>query len=121
MSTTIKVAPPHSIILIVDVTRGDVPDVTRTGIFWATDSCLVVGTFSSSDGETEISMAHGAAAENLGAPSFDVYLETPSKVVVIVTTDEETIYQAAVKETRTRVRVWINHPTEPDKIDIVFD
>jgi hypothetical protein len=44
--------------------------------------------------------------------------ETPSHAVVVWTVEDEMVLSAKVPDAETRVRIWVNHPTEPDKVII---
>ena len=57
----------------------------------------------------------GRAMSILAALPLDG-LETPSKAVIISTAEHETVMNANVPTQSTRVRIWTNHPTEPDRI-----
>ncbi len=68
------------------------------------------------DGETEVTLGAARDVDPGGPPVFDGVLETPSKAVIISTAEHETVMNANVPTQSTRVRIWTNHPTEPDRI-----
>jgi len=70
------------------------------------------------DGETEIILGPIIEVNPNAQPAFDGILETPKFSVVVSTVERETILSSSVPSTRTRVRIWVNHPTEPDKVQI---
>ena len=73
------------------------------------------------DGETEIVLGLMHEINPGSRPAFDGMLETPSRAVVVSTVEEEVLLEAIVSSTRTRVRIWVNHPTEPDKVLVGLD
>ena len=70
------------------------------------------------DGKTEIIL--GACKEvNPGRPiTFESFLETPGREVAVRTCEFDTLLFAKVPTDSTRVRIWTNHPTEPDRVII---
>jgi hypothetical protein len=68
------------------------------------------------DGQTEIIMGATPEIDPGYRPGFDGLLETPNFVVCVWTIEWEKVLEARVPATSTRVRVWGNHPTEPDRI-----
>ncbi len=118
MSISRKIAAPNGLVLVSDLHGGPPPDVMGGSLIAATSSCIAVGCMSDSNGPTEITLG---SAQDLGSrddPAFEGELETPSKVVAVRTVLHETILQATVPRPRTKVRIWVNHPTEPDRVFI---
>ena len=115
MKTATKIAPPNSLLVVSDLHGGIPPAVTRGPRLWWTPSCIMIGCLSFMDGETEVSLGrqepHGATR-----PAFDGILDTPSKMVVVSTVEWTPILSTSVESTKTRVRIWTNHPTEPDDV-----
>jgi hypothetical protein len=70
------------------------------------------------DGETEISLGDIRDANLNVQPAFDGILDTPNFSVVVSTVERKTVLSSSVPGTRTRVRIWVNHLTEPDKVQI---
>jgi hypothetical protein len=118
MSTSIKIAPPNSLLLVSDREGGTVPEITRERRLWFTPSCIAIGCLAFMDGETEVTLANTRDVHSDNEPAFDGVLETPSRTVIVWTVERKTLLEAAVDGRRTRVRVWTNHPMEPDKVAI---
>jgi hypothetical protein len=70
------------------------------------------------DGETEVTLGSAGEVDPGELPAFDAMLETPNHAVVVSTVEDETVLSARVPGSETRVRIWVNHPTEPDNIVI---
>jgi hypothetical protein len=68
------------------------------------------------DGETEVTLGSSDEVDPGELPAFDATLETPNRAVVISTVEDETVFSAKVPNVETRVRIWVNHSTEPDRI-----
>jgi hypothetical protein len=61
-TSSIKVAPANSLVMITDAQGGFGPDVSRSiPAIWSTDTCVAVGCLVEMDGETKITI--GPAAE----------------------------------------------------------
>ena len=70
------------------------------------------------DGETEVTLSPAEDLNFGNPPAFDADLETPNRVVTVWTVERETVLETTVPSTQTRLRIWVNHPTEPDNIVI---
>jgi|SRR5262249_15346038 hypothetical protein len=118
MPQSIRISPPNSLLLICDPAGGKVPDFVPEELVLATSSCISVGCLTFADGATEITL--GPAGEvNAGAsPAFDGELETPNQAVMVSTVEWESLLEERVPSAITRIRIWINHPIEPDKVTI---
>jgi hypothetical protein len=68
------------------------------------------------DGPTEFVLGPTREVDPGDRPAFDGQLETPNCAVVVSTVERELLLSENVPTKRTRVRIWVNHPTEPDKV-----
>ena len=68
------------------------------------------------DGPTEVTLDAATNVDPGNAPVFDGSLETPSRTVVASTVDRKPLLRVSVPGNQTRVRIWTNHPMEPDKV-----
>jgi hypothetical protein len=118
MHNTIRIAPPNSLLFVSDVDGGTPPEITRRGRLWTTSSCIAVGCLAFMDGETEVSLGQARDVDPGGQPAFDGVLETPNRAVMVSTAEGEKVLDAGVPGKSTRVRIWTNHPTEPDRVII---
>jgi hypothetical protein len=76
---------------------------------------------SDSNGKTEVIIGAAQEVDPRDNPAFVGELETRNRAIVVRTVLREPIVQASVPRSSTRVRIWVNHPTEPDKVTIGFD
>ena len=116
MASTIRIAPPYSLVFISDLDGGTSPECIGETCLWATPSCIAVGYLMFQDGETQVTLGRAQEVNPGGRPVFDGLLETPNKPVIVSTAEHETLLDIRVHNTSTRVRIWSNHPTEPDKV-----
>ena len=120
MRKSIKTAPANSIFFLEDAGGGGrYPEIDqRIPRIWSTESCIIIGTLAFMDGETELTLSDEGVPP--GAPVFDGLLETPSKVVEASTSENETLMLCEVMGHATRIRVWTDHPSEPEHIFVAL-
>lgn len=115
-----RVAPPNSLLLVMDQTVGKVPDSMNHGLVAATASCVAVGTLSEADGETLILLSDELPSQlQTQLLVFDGVLATPSKKISVCSVVDDSLLVLDVPESSTRVRIWANHAVEPDEIIVV--
>jgi hypothetical protein len=68
------------------------------------------------DGETLVTLGPASEVDPGEAPAFDAMLDTPNRAVVVSTVERQTVLETRVPNARTRVRIWVDHPSEPDKV-----
>jgi hypothetical protein len=122
-TSSVKIAPPNSLIFISDVDGGVVPDpdrIARTAGIVSTDSCVAVCCLAEMDGKTEITMGPAAEIKLSDNPAFDGMLSTPTRTLVVSTVDWQKLLEATVPTQQTRLRVWTNRRREPDKVSVGF-
>lgn len=116
MPVSLKAAPPHSVVLVCDFESADVPQSMLGGLISANSGCIAVGCLSELDGETEFVLGTTNEVDSGQGSAFDGYLETPTRRVVLRSVLGETLLEHEVSQARTRVRIWVNHDSEPDRI-----
>jgi hypothetical protein len=47
-------------------------------------------------------------------------LNTPDNKIIVSDANEPEMAKASVPTTRTRIRIWVNRPTEPDEVLIAW-
>jgi hypothetical protein len=118
MSTSLKIAPPYSLVLICDPEEAEIPKSMEGGIIASTSSCIAVGCRAEIDGETEIVLGSVSEVDPDDEPIFQGHLKTPSYKIAVQTALDETILEMPVRDRQTAVRVWVNNRREPDKVII---
>ena len=113
---SIVVAAPNSLIAIAAApTATGVPRIGRESIA-STASCILVACRMFQDGETKITF--GNPTKTNSRLTFDGLLDTPDRTVAVWIVPWEKVLEAKVSVRRTRIRIWTNHPSEPDDIHI---
>ena len=116
MNISTRFSPPNSLLFISDPNGGKAPTPVRGPLILSTPSCISVGCYPEQDGPTEVILGKAQEVDPGGNPAFHGDLETPNRAVVVSTAERETVLEAKGPETRTHVRIWINHPRWPDKV-----
>ena len=121
MKAEIKIAPPNSLMLVMDHGVGCPPESMFRELVSSTPTCVAVGTRSEQDGETHIVLTDESSCE---APlnsilAFDGRIETSGGPVSIVDVLDRVLLSMNVSADKVRVRVWVNDQTEPDDIRVV--
>lgn len=106
-------------LIFIEDSAGGAPPEPKTGekvIF--TDSCVSVVCMHEIDGEVELSLREASQVAPSHDLAFDGTIDTPSREVMLTTVMSEVLLKAKVPGTRTRIRVWRNHPDWPDQVTI---
>lgn len=120
MTKQIKsISPEYNSFYIAGRANVDIPigHVATAGIV-STSQCINVSCLYYNDGDTTVEMAAFEEVGETSSPQFDAILLTPDRVVIVFETNEPEIMRADVPGMTTRVRIWTNHPTEPDRVRI---
>lgn len=121
MIKTTKLAPLNSIIVINDPSGGAVPKYVPDSPVMATESCIAVCCYPEQDGETEFTLGESTEVNPGRPPIFQGNLLTPSRKIVLETSELKPILEATTAQTTTLVRIWTNHRKWPDKVIIGID
>lgn len=120
MSTVARAAMKNALALIADPTGGRLPE-HLAGLITATESCLAVGCRNPDDAETEFVFGRATEFAECGEPTFSGVVATPSRRLAVRSIGHETIVEIATASEATLVRIWVDHPQEPDRIVIAVD
>jgi hypothetical protein len=116
VTKTLRVAPPNSLIFVRDEGGGVVPEFVPNRLVLATSSAVSVGCLAEMDGETEVTLGPIREIETKGLKVFDDVLETPTRRIVVETSEGEILLREDVASNRVRVCIWVNRVVEPDRI-----
>lgn len=116
MTTSAKVAPPNSLVLITDSGGGEIPASMAGSLIAATSSCIAVGCRSESDGETAFTLGFARDVNPSYAPFFEGKLATPNRKIVLRSVIGQTILEQQVSGWETTIQIWVNDTKEPDSV-----
>ena len=116
----ISMAPEYLMIFVSDPRAIDVPMQGEKRGIRATGECITIPCLYWNDGDTTVTMGSFAEVDQRRTADFDTVIETPSRRVVVTDVAMKQYAGQAVSNVKTRVRIWINHPTEPDEVVIAI-
>lgn len=86
----------------------------------ATSDCINVPCLYWNDGDTTITLGSFNEVNRRDEPAFDGILNTPDNKIILFDAIDPEMASAAVPTAQTRIRIWTNHPTQPDEVTIAF-
>jgi len=121
VTSSVKIAPPNSLLFISDTDGGNPPLPVRGAHILATESCVSIACYPWIDGETTVTLGPSREVDPGKPAAFDGQLETPNRTIVISTVEGNPILKEGVSETTTHVRAWVNNPSMPDEVIVGFE
>lgn len=112
---------PNAIFFVAGSQTRDTPRIQRGATIWSTSTCIAVGCTPDVDGETTISIGPSEHVGLPAEPAFDGELETAGRIVNVEIISGKRILQEQVPDLKTRIRIWVNHPVEPNNVTIGLD
>lgn len=113
-----KLAPPNSLILVMDPSARDLPKEMGDSLVSATRSAVAIACRAEIEGETEVMLGTDEEIDPGTDPVFTGQLDTPTGVVSVRTVLDEDVLALRVDRPRVTLRVWANDPTEPTVVRI---
>ncbi|WP_342359662.1 hypothetical protein [Terrarubrum flagellatum] len=120
VKVNLRIAPPHS-ILFLSGPKGGVAAEFEDRLFLFSPTCISFRCLMEHDGETDVTIGDSSEIEQITVPNFDEILRTPDKVVMLSMVAWKSLTKIAVETKQTRVRIWVNHPIEPDQVVIALN
>jgi len=124
MTTETKLAPPNSLLLVMDRDSGEIPESMDGKMIVSTPSSVAVGTLSEADGKTSVVLTDERIVINADPALcwlFGGVLTTPKKEIHVSTVLLQSILSLPVASIRTQVEIWANSQTEPSKLVVLVD
>jgi hypothetical protein len=122
MTLETQLAPPNSLLLIMDLEHGEIPESMRGRSVAATASCIAVATLAEMDAETKVLLTD---EQNLQTSTFDFTrifsgrIRTPNRAIHVCTVRLEPVLAMTVQSEETAIEVWTNSPVEPSGICVL--
>lgn len=91
----------------------------RRGVLSSPD-CILVPALYWYNGDTDVTFGPASEIMQAGQPDFDGMLNTPNKEIILFDALEPQYAIAPVPSTKTRIRVWMDHPEEPQNVTIAW-
>ena len=116
----ILTTPPNSVVLVMDGSVGQIPETMGSRAVSATESCVALGCRSAHDGPTQIQLGLGSNFQTSDQLVFQGELATPTGKLSVFSIMHDELLSAIVPSDKTSIRIFANHPAEPDRIAIVY-
>jgi hypothetical protein len=113
---SITFAPPYSVVVIDDPANKIIPAWVDGPVVSGTDSCLLVSCMAEVDGETEFTLGNVKEVNPAAHLVFRGVLDTPNLRIVLGTAEGKTILESPTLGRRTKVWIWANSLSRPDKV-----
>lgn len=117
MKQDFTVAPPYSILFVMDPKIAEIADI-HDGIIGATETCVAVGTLSVTDGHTRVQFFDGSPPrDDLKPESFELWEGSirTAGTIAVVNAELVVLAQHPVSSV-VHLRVLANDLSEPDDI-----
>ena len=121
MRTDISLAPRNSLVLVMDHSYGEVPESMGERSIAFNESCVAVGTLSEQDGTTETTLSDEADVPPDCNLIFDGTVVTPSMKLSVCAVNDEVLLSIPTSSGESKLRIYSNDGTEPNKIVILVD
>lgn len=91
----------------------------RRGVLSSKD-CILIPALYYYEGDTHVTFGPVSEITEAGKPDFDGILNTPNKELILFDANEPQYAIATVAAERTRIRIWMDHPHEPEHVTIAW-
>jgi hypothetical protein len=116
----ITVAPEYVSFYVAGKLSVEIPLDREHRRIVATQDCINIPCLYWNDGDTTITLGPFDEVDTATEPAFDGMLNTPDNKIILFDAVEPEMASAHVPATQTRIRIWTNHPTEPDDVTIAW-
>lgn len=121
MKGSIEYVPDHNMFILEDSGGGSLPDIDeRLPRIWATETCVIIGCLVRDEGKTRLVLSNSLEDAPDEPPVFMCDIATPSYILQVIETDLSILMQMETAATKTKLRVWTNHASEPDEITVLL-
>lgn len=123
MIEEIKYAAQNSLVLVTGSSHGELPPLPQDKIVSATQEIILIGTMSSQDGDTSITLTNEEIETSTDSKLHIAYrghLDTPNREISVRNIFDEIIIKLPTATNSCEVSVWVNDDSEPDKLVVCF-
>ncbi|MBW9063183.1 hypothetical protein JNB71_07620 [Rhizobium herbae] len=116
----LSIAPEYLSFYVAGRRNVDIPlHMDRKGVL-SSDDCINIPALYWNDGDTNVTLGPASEVTGTRAPDFDGILNTPNNEPILFDAIEPEFAIAQVPSAKTRIRIWIDHPTEPENVVIAW-
>jgi hypothetical protein len=114
-----KVRLEYNSFYIAGSRNVDVPQAIGGAAFATNRHCINVGCRMWHDADIWIALGRPNEVHLAGKPALDWPILTPDRQVLLFDANHPELMRLPAGTNNTRIRVWTNHPTEPDEVIVV--
>ena len=116
----LAIAPQYVSFYAAGCRSVDIPThMDRRGVLSSKD-CVLIPSVYWYDGDTHVTFGPASEITEAREPDFDGMLNTPNKELILFDANEPQYAATTVPSITTRIRIWMDHPTEPENIVIAW-
>lgn len=115
-----SIAPEYNSVYLASRDIRDVPYNFREKIIPFTSDCISIPCIYWNDGDTHFTVGEASEITMATPPTFDGILNTPDKMLVFFDANDPKFASLSVPTIKTRIRVWIDHPTQPENVVVAW-
>lgn len=98
----------------------DIPThMDRRGVLSSRD-CILIPAVYWYDGDTHVTFGPASEITEARKPDCDGMLNTPNNELILFDANEPEYATTTVPSMTTRIRIWMDHPAEPENIVIAW-
>lgn len=120
MILSVKLNVPYAVVVLSELSKGDVPEQFDGSLVAATETCIAIGCRSDIDGPTEFVVGSLAEVDTGEPPIFAGNLKVTHKLAALHTMDEAFV-TITLSKPEIYVKIWVNDQVEPEFIQIGID
>ena len=116
----LSITPEYVSFYVAGRRNVDIPlHMDRKGVLSSND-CINIPALYWNDGDTHVTLGPSSEITHTGTPDFDGILDTPNQEFILFDAIEPQFAIVQVPSVKTRIRVWIDHPIEPENVIIAW-
>ena len=123
MKKEIKIAPPNSLVLLMDYENGEIPESFNGDLISSTSSCVAIGTLPEIDGLTYIKLSDDIPCLESKKMTliFDDTIHMSGTELSLCTSENQVLISLKVRSGKNKVEIYVNDSLVPDKIFIFIN
>ena len=116
-----SIAPEYVSFYVAGRRNVDIPmHMDRKGGVLTSNDCINIPALYWNDGDTHVAIGPYSEIKEAREPDSDSVLNTPDLEFILFDAIDPQFAIVQVPSDKTRIRVWIDHPTEPENVVIAW-
>lgn len=115
-----SIAPEYNSVYLAGRDLSDVPYNFSEKTIPSTPDCISIPCIYWNDADTNFTVGEASELAMPMPPTFDGILNTPDKRLVFFDANVPSFASLPVTTVKTRIRIWIDHPTQPEHVVVAW-